>query len=135
MYSTGFTRRLSKRMKHLPATLVPTEKEESKEPPLADSAYSSGTDKVSPILETGAEEEKKRPDSMLGPLPSHQARDPSRMRPTHASNENLDIPKANGGLSAPSVRSLASTSKSKTLSIKNIFRKGRKNDKLWSGYE
>ena len=114
--STGFARRLSKRMKHLPVPEEPTQEPNTvvieKADPPPDSAYSSGSDKKLKANEPKTES-NTRPESTLGPLPL------KRDQPTNSSRlRNDQSLKQDDGMS---MRSLASTSKSRTLRIKNIF--------------
>ena len=115
--STGFARRLSKRMKHLP---VPEEPSvfldqgipEKPEPP-PDSAYSSGPDeKLNPM--ESQKESKQRPESTLGPLPVRI--DEPKYSSRAASSDQISKPDG-----AMSVKSIASTSRSRTLSIRSFL--------------
>jgi hypothetical protein len=115
MTSTGFARRLSKRMKHLAVPEEPTPEPEKSTPP-PDSAYSSGSDHK---LSKGT---KVRPESILAPLP------PKFEQPTYSSrvsgerSRNQAYLKNDGGMS---VMSMASTSKSRSMgkSFKNVFQR------------
>lgn len=103
-------------MKHLPIADVPPPEPEKpvsdKSAPPPDSAYSSGTDRM-PRRREPKQLNGARPDSTVGPLPFA-----SDQLPDATNNQHL-MPKENG---SPSVKSLASTSKSRSLnSIKSIF--------------
>ena len=120
-------------MKHLPAVLPTASKADGadaeKSDVLTDSAHETGTEKDSP---SGATEqaEATRPDSRLGPLPTQYNRDPSPLRQIDSAPDTRS-----SGAVASSGRSIASTSKSKSLSIRTFFRNKKKGDKLWSGYD
>ncbi|KAK3698305.1 hypothetical protein LTR37_017013 [Vermiconidia calcicola] len=110
-FPTGFARRLSKRMKHLPAqeeaAAEQTENSEKTDLP-PDSAYSSGTDGKLSVANS-----KNRPESFLGPLPT------KTMEPLYSSRVSSE--QQNTISDGQSVRSLAPTEKSKGASIKDIF--------------
>ena len=125
--STGFARRLSKRVKHLPGhTEEPPLKFQDKKtsPPLPpDSAYSSGGEKKTPPPYAPKEEEEKRRESVLAPLPTEiKTMDP----PSRVSKDQQS--RMFGGL-APSSKSMASSYGSRSLSIRNIFRRRRWGEK------
>lgn len=112
-------------MKHLPVPEEPsvvfdqglTEKPE----PPPDSAYSSGPDeKLNPP--ESEKEQKVRPESTLGPLPIRIEAPPDRGRASNDQSVKRD--------GAMSVKSFASTSKSRPLSIRSFFPRRWRSRKL-----
>ena len=145
---TGFARRLSKRLKHLPpSTAVPEPRKSStisrrpvtaseklpvlpeqtiihKETVPPDSAYSSLKDKDSPPNEPLPTTPGRR-ESYLGPLPFEKPPLPpvDSTRPSESSDKKTER-------TAASVRSLTS-SKSRSLSVRNLFRnKWKREEKI-----
>ena len=113
-------------MKHLP---VPEEhaQEPEKSTPPPDSAYSSGSDN-----KFSKKEDKVRPESILAPLPIRF--DTSKSAVPRVSIERGRPPMQNQqGLKqdgAMSVRSLASTSKSRGKSVKSLFQRTWRRGKM-----
>lgn len=142
-HSTGFARRLSKRMKHLPRTEDPpsdllnadSQQHSQAQPPSNNSASYSSQDHIS-SNPTSQDKEDKRPDSTLGPLPfpNQHSGDFSRPRPSETSSEEQSLkPPSYGSGVAPSVRSIASTGKSRSgLSIRKIFRSRFGKEKVYA---
>ena len=112
-------------MKHIPVPEEPSpeaEKGVEKAEPPPDSAYSSGSDKKVKSLESKIEHAKTRPESTLGPLPV-KLQEPVNP-PRVVSDQNL---RPDGAMS---VRSMASTSKSRAMSIRNIFHRRFRSGKM-----
>jgi hypothetical protein len=113
-------------MKHLPVPEEPPQEPEKSTPP-TDSAYSSGSDN-----KFSKKEEKVRPESILAPLPtkfdtsksSAPLASAERGRPTTQTQQML---MQDGAMS---VRSLASTSKSRGKSVKSLFQRTWRRGKM-----
>lgn len=152
--STGFARRLSKRLKHLPVNLeapvapkkpatVAEEPVKSPATPITafekpvtvpkgpqppDSAYSSLRDKDSPPNEPTTNT-ATRPESFLGPLPFEKQR-PPQLEYSRPSQPEYSRPFGSSGNGvAASVRSLTSA-KSRSLRVRNLFRSKWRREKV-----